>query len=406
MKVKLNIKFIALLLATFCLLTSFASCRRGDDVLSNSEKVTDSTAKIESETSKKSEEETKNTTQALTVQEITERIRVSVIKVICYDIDGVTQTSQGSGFFIDNKGTFITNAHVVENAIVIKIQNYLGMTYDVDVMFAFNDNNSDYAVCRASDYYRSQPVEFATSAKAGDTVYALGYPNNVFEISVTEGKITNTDAIKGTKHFYANDAEIDHGSSGGVLVDAMGKVLGITTGSIVGGAYLALKYQEFKFDADGEHIGGKSPYEFFYVLNQVVFDYSSMSEYFDLTVKSISKTDTSVSYEINIKLKNSYRFKKIAITSLEDTKISVDIVTKYNYYDANGAAVHSEALNETAYLIFESVEELKSGKTVRFESIYTDTEIEEYARANTTFDFDFGREQEGSVSMFTKIENN
>ena len=167
-----------------------------------------------------------------------------------------------------------------------------------------------------------------------------------------------------------------------------------------------MKYQEFKFDADGEHIGGKSPYEFFYILNQVVFDYSSMSEYFDLTVKSISKTDTSVSYEITIKLKNSYRFKKIAITSLEDTKISVDIVTKYNFYDANGAAVHSEALNETAYLIFESVEELKSGKTVRFESVYTDTELEEYARANTTFDFDFGRQQEGSVSMFTKIENN
>ena len=406
MKRKLNIKIISLFLAVFCLLACFASCARGSAVYSGSESITDkSVNKGTQGKNDKSNEETESAPKELTIQEITERIKASVIKVICYDVDGVTPTSQGSGFFIDNKGTFITNAHVVENAIDVKIQNYLGITYDVDIMFAFNDNNSDYAVCRASDFYRSQPVEFATSAKSGDTVYALGYPNNVFNISVTEGKITNTDAIKGTKHFYANDAEIDHGSSGGVLVDNMGRVLGITTGITDGGVYLALKYQEFRFDADGEHNGGKAPYTFFYDLNQVSFDYSLMSEYFDINVNAISNTDTSVSYEINLKLKSDYKFKKIALTSINGTKLSVDIVTNYSYYDDKGTEVHFQSLNETLYLSFDSVEELKNGKTVTFESIYENTELEDYTIADIIYDWDFGRGQEGSILIYSKLEN-
>lgn len=404
MKRKLNIKFIAFLLATFCMLTCFASCRRVESSNADSENSSDKSTAKESVSQEIKEDETQPISQGLTVQEIAERIKASVIKVICYDVDGVTQISQGSGFFIDNKGTFITNAHVVENALSVKIQNYLGVTYDVDIMFAFNDNNSDYAVCRASDFYRSQPVEFATSAKVGDVVYALGYPNNVFEISVTKGKIINTDAIKGTKHFYANDAQIDHGSSGGVLVDNMGRVLGITTGSVVGGAFLALKYQEFKFDADGEHNGGKEPYTFFYELDQFSFEYSLMNEYFDIKVEAISTTDTSASYKINVKLKSNYRFKKMLLTSNNATRISIDILTRYNYCDEKGELIHAKDFNDTVYLDFASIEELKNGKTLNFESVYSDIELEDYKNADIIYDWDFGRLQEGSISIYTKID--
>ena len=394
----------------FCLLTSFASCNRKIVIYGESESVDNQNENNSDKNNKDNitqnngESETQSVPKGLTVQEITERIKASVIKVICYDVDGVTLTSQGSGFFIDNKGTFITNAHVVEDAINIKIQNYLGVTYDVDIMFAFNDNNSDYAVCRASDFYRSQPLEFATSANVGDTVYALGYPNNVFNISVTKGKITNTDAISGTKHFYANDAQIDHGSSGGVLVDNMGRVLGITTGSVVGGAYLALKYQEFKFDADGEHNGGEKPYTFFYELNQLSFAYSTMEDYFNVTLKQTSSTATSASFEINVRLKSAYAFKRIMLTS-EAAKLSVDVLVKYNYYDENGEIVETQTLVEPVYLDFDSVEELKSGKTVIFKSEYTPNgEMKEYASSDIIFDWDFGRIQQGSMDIYSRIE--
>ena len=45
-----------------------------------------------------------------------------MVKVYCYDYDGETLLSQGSGFFINKTGTFITNAHVVEDAYYIKIK--------------------------------------------------------------------------------------------------------------------------------------------------------------------------------------------------------------------------------------------------------------------------------------------
>lgn len=150
----------------------------------------------------------------LTQAEVTAKLRSAVVKVICYDYDGKTEISQGSGFFIDNSGTFITNAHVVEDCFFIKVQTSLGVAYDVDVMYKYNGTVSDYAICKAKNCFSSNSVEFTTKAEVGDTVYALGYPNDAFVMSTTSGKITSTDAVDGTKHYYANTAWIDHGSSG------------------------------------------------------------------------------------------------------------------------------------------------------------------------------------------------
>ena len=124
----------------------------------------------------------------LTEEEINAKLKASVIKVICYDYDGITETSQGSGFFIDDDGTFITNAHVVKDCFYIKIKTHLGITHDVDVMYKYNGTVSDYAICKAKTCFSSQPVEFATTASAGDTVYALGYPNDSFVMKTTSGK--------------------------------------------------------------------------------------------------------------------------------------------------------------------------------------------------------------------------
>ena len=184
----------------------------------------------------------------------------------------------------------------------------------------------------------------------------------------------------------------------------MGRVLGITTGSVVGGAYLALKYQEFKFDADGEHNGGEKPYTFFYELNQLSFAYSTMEDYFNVTLKQTSSTATSASFEINVRLKSAYAFKRIMLTS-EAAKLSVDVLVKYNYYDENGDIVETQTLVEPVYLDFDSVEELKSGKTVIFKSEYTPNgDMKEYASSDIIFDWDFGRIQQGSMDIYSRIE--
>ena len=91
----------------------------------------------------------------LTEAEIKKKLSHSLVKVLTYDYDGKTELAQGSGFFINRTGTFITNAHVVENCYYIKIKSYLGTTYDVDCMYAYNYDSSDYAICKAKNCYSS-----------------------------------------------------------------------------------------------------------------------------------------------------------------------------------------------------------------------------------------------------------
>jgi S1-C subfamily serine protease len=248
---------------------------------------------LEKETPKKTENNNSQSADDsdlpdLTIEEIEEKLKPSVVKIICYDYDGTTEISQGSGFFIDDKGTFITNAHVIKNCYYMKITTYFGMTYDVDVMYVYNGTNSDYAICRASERQVSQPVEFVESAMRFDKVYALGYPNGTFSINTTEGEIVSREAVEGSKHYYANTATIDHGSSGGVLVDTKGRVLGITTGSFAEGGYVALKYQDFKDDVEKKHTGGKAPGKYFHDFEDYTFDSSTMDKYFDIYVNVLS----------------------------------------------------------------------------------------------------------------------
>ena len=64
----------------------------------------------------------------LTREEVIAKLAPSAVKVTCYDSDGRTKLTQGSGFFLDENGVFITNAHVVQDCYFIKIQCHDGKT--------------------------------------------------------------------------------------------------------------------------------------------------------------------------------------------------------------------------------------------------------------------------------------
>ena len=287
----------------------------------------------------------------LTQAEVTEKLKSSVVKVICYDYDGKTEMSQGSGFFIDNSGTFITNAHVVEDCFFIKVQTSFGVTYDVDVMYKYNGTVSDYAICKAQNCFSSSGVEFTTKASVGDTVYALGYPNDAFVMSTTSGIITSTDAVDGTKHYYANTAWIDHGSSGGVLADAKGRVLGITTGIFADGEYAALKYQDFKFDAESIHVGSKEPLEYFHTVDEVWIASYNMDDYFDVYVDATAISDTNVQYWVTVALKDKYRNAKILIDSIS-ISVTLKLDTEFNYKEVVSYGTANRTDRDTKYIYF------------------------------------------------------
>jgi len=282
---------------------------------------------------------------------VTEKLKRSVVKVVCYNYDGETEMSQGSGFFIDDDGTFITNAHVVKDCFYIKITTYLGATYDVNVLYTYNGTVSDYAICKAKNCYGVQPVEFATTASVGDTVYALGYPNNAYIMKTTKGKITSTNAAAGTKNYYANTAWIDHGSSGGILADTQGRVLGITTGIFSNGEYAALKYQDFKFDVEGIHTGYQTPLEYFHTVDTITLGSYNIDDYFDVFVDATATSDTRVSYQIILKLKSKYQNAKIRIDS-SNIHITMAVTTEYKYKEIMSYGTANQRKTDVGYLYF------------------------------------------------------
>lgn len=142
----------------------------------------------------------------------------------------------GSAFFIDNKGTAVTNYHVIEGGVSATATLSDGQEYEVTKVLG-KDKESDIVIIKV-DIDKSKPVKIANSSnvKTGDKVYAIGYPE-AFKVGIenstfTDGIVSkNSFFIEGTQYIQTN-VDITHGNSGGVLLNDEGEVIGITTAKI------------------------------------------------------------------------------------------------------------------------------------------------------------------------------
>jgi putative serine protease PepD len=146
-----------------------------------------------------------------------------------------TQQAQGSGFVYDTDGHVVTNEHVVEGATSVKITFSDGSTYDATVVGS--DPSTDLAVLKvdapASELH---PLALADSdnVAVGDGVVAIGSPYGL-EGTVTTGIVSALDRTIQSTNGYSipgaiqTDAAINHGNSGGVLLNMQGKVIGVTS---------------------------------------------------------------------------------------------------------------------------------------------------------------------------------
>jgi len=161
------------------------------------------------------------------------------------DINTTIQTANGSsaaagtGLIITSTGDVLTNNHVVEGSVKVKvtIQGRSG-TYAADVVGV--DPTDDVAVIHIRNVSGLPTVTFAdsSSVKIGDTVYALG---NALGLGgaprVTQGSVTALDqSITASDNgaqaeqltgMIQSDAEISPGDSGGALVNSAGQVVGM-----------------------------------------------------------------------------------------------------------------------------------------------------------------------------------
>lgn len=129
--------------------------------------------------------------------------------------------------------TLLTNYHVVEDAIVVKI--YLGEEdREVEATVLKTDEDLDLALVEFTDAVDITPLVLASeeSYHTGDFVYAIGNANGYeYYGSVTFGVIScsNRNLDGEDANFIQHDAAINPGNSGGPLFNMQGEVIGINT---------------------------------------------------------------------------------------------------------------------------------------------------------------------------------
>ncbi|WP_171056175.1 S1 family peptidase [Paenibacillus sinopodophylli] len=144
------------------------------------------------------------------------KILESILPIECY-INGVY--SQGSGFVIEGK-VFVTNYHVAGGGRDIKIN---GESIDSDKVI-FSNEQLDLMAFQLES---GTPLSYNTKLPTvGEEVYAIGYPRN--RLKVSTGSIITTFKKYGLQMIFSN-VSTDHGSSGGVLLNRQGEVIGITS---------------------------------------------------------------------------------------------------------------------------------------------------------------------------------
>ncbi len=141
----------------------------------------------------------------------------------------------GSGVIISSDGYILTNNHVVEGADELKVA--LSDDRELIAKVIGTDPKTDIAVIKI-DAKDLPAITLADSDKirVGDLVFALGNPLNVGQ-TVTMGivsakgrsKLGLLDQVGGYENFIQTDASINMGNSGGALIDAKGRLVGINS---------------------------------------------------------------------------------------------------------------------------------------------------------------------------------
>ena len=152
-------------------------------------------------------------------------------------VPGEEEPRVGAGFFIDDKGSIATAAHLLGEA-----QQILVALPDKRIVAAEvlgQDDVTDIALLRIAGAPRVRPAFAAPgSLRVGDWVIAVGEPFGL-EHSVSAGIVSGKDrhfGDDGELVFIQSDVALNPGNSGGPLLDAQGAIVGMNARTIVGPA--------------------------------------------------------------------------------------------------------------------------------------------------------------------------
>jgi putative serine protease PepD len=193
--------------------------------------------------------------QGLTIGEIYKRASPGVVE-IRVEASGDDDPSflpqpgaTGSGFVIDDEGRIVTNQHVAGDAETVTVVFADGDEAQARVIGG--DPSTDIALLQLEDYdgdLTPIPLGSSEALEIGDTVVAIGSPFGL-QGTLTAGIVSALDRqIRAPNSFTIDgaiqtDAALNSGNSGGPLLDAQGRVVGVnsqiqsTSGGNVGIGY-------------------------------------------------------------------------------------------------------------------------------------------------------------------------
>ncbi|MGE4353267.1 MAG: S1C family serine protease [Oscillospiraceae bacterium] len=175
----------------------------------------------------------------LDAEDIYAKCSPAVFYIEVYNSSNVAVAS-GSGFFIDDKGTAVTNFHVIDECYSAKITTSdTGKTYDVVGIYDYS-REDDWAVIKVDGSgFSYLTIGDEDTVIGGATIYAIGSPLGL-QNSITQGLISNPARVEDGVTYIQISAAISSGSSGGALINKYGEAIGITSGSYVNGQNMNL----------------------------------------------------------------------------------------------------------------------------------------------------------------------
>ena len=139
----------------------------------------------------------------------------------------------GAGVIWDEDGLVLTNHHVVaggRRGVKVKVALYDGQAFDAEVVKGGRD--LDLALLRIEDApgdLSAVPLGDSDALRVGGLVYAIGHPWGRLG-AVTAGIVSGLGAVQGPggrARYIQSDVALAPGNSGGPLLNAQGKVVGI-----------------------------------------------------------------------------------------------------------------------------------------------------------------------------------
>jgi S1-C subfamily serine protease len=160
------------------------------------------------------------------------------------------ERSLGSGIIWDVQGHIVTNYHVIAQAQQIKVQLKNGKSGTATLVGA--DPDTDLAVLKISlGTLPIMPLGRSDNLRVGEPVLAIGNPLGLGQ-TVTQGIVSATGrgqlGVSTFENFIQTDAAINLGNSGGALVDAGGKLVGVN--SVIAGRQAGIEGIGFAIPVD------------------------------------------------------------------------------------------------------------------------------------------------------------